>query len=233
MMPLVLKQASARQIRGTLMNIKKRLSRLTAFAIPVFMILSLSGCISVEKENGTVFELSEDGEVSQTIVDDADESVTGEELENYINELITEYQSTDNQNSVSLERCVVSSGKVNISLSYSSIAAYAAFNNVACFGGTVLEAYSAGYDFNRTFYDTEGNEIPYYELARYCRGGNVLILEENTELSIDGELTAMSDGVEIAEDGSIVLNGEYSDEYDSEYQSTTSNQMFIIYNTEK
>ena len=215
------------------MKIRKRLLRLTALGMPIFFAISLSGCISVDRENRTVFELDADGEVKQTIVDSADESVTGEELENYINEKITEFQRNDNQNSVSLERCVVNTGKVNISLVYSSISAYAVFNNVECFNGTVIEAYNAGYDFNRTFYDTDGQEIPYYELARYCRSGNIIILEENVELKIAGDPTAFSDGVEITDDGRLVMNGEFSDEYDSEYQATASNKMFVIYSNEK
>lgn len=215
------------------MNIKKGLSRLTAFGMAVFLTVALSGCIKIEAENGTIFELDEDGKITQVIVDDADESVTGEELENYINEKITAFQSNNNQDFVSLEKCAVNSGKVNIALIYSSISAYAGFNNVSCFNGTVLEAYNAGYDFNRVFHDMDGNEIPYYELARYCRDGNVLILKESAEIRLPGETTAMSEQVDVTDDGRIVVSDIASDELDSEYQATTPSLQFVIYNLEK
>ena len=211
------------------MNIRKKLSRITAFGIIFFLMLALSGCIKIEAENGTIFELNDDGRITQVIVDDADESVTGEELENYINEKITEFQSDNNQESVSLEKCVVSGGRVNISLIYSSVSAYADFNNVKCFSGTVLEAYNAGYDFNQIFHDMNGEEIPYYELARYCRSGNVLILEENVEIRLPEEATAVSEQIDITDDGRIVANAASSDESDNEYQATASSLQFVIY----
>ena len=215
-----------------LMKIKKRFSSLGAIAVLTVCSVLFSGCMTVDHENRSTFELREDGSVTQTIVDDSDGSVTGEELENYINESITQFQNTNSGESVALETCRVSSGKVNITLVYSSASAYAAFNNVSCFNGTLKEAYDAGYDLNRSFYFDNGVSVPYFELPRYCYGSRVLILEEAVDVTIPGELQIVSAGITVGADGSISVDENPDDGYSEEFQASTASAVVLIYSAE-
>ena len=211
------------------MNIKKKISGLGVAAVFALCGIFIPGCMSVDHENRTTFELSEDGRVTQTIVDDSDGSVTGEELENYINESITQFMNSNSGESIALETCRVSSEKVNITLVYSSVSAYSAFNNVNCFNGTVKEAYDAGYDLNRSFYFLNGVSIPYFELPRYCYESRVLILEEPVDVTLPGELQIVSAGVSVDSDGGISVDENADGSYSEEFQTTTASPVVLIY----
>ena len=218
-------------MKGKYMSSRKRFIRLSLTLIMALLLIVQTGCLSVDAENKNQIELSSDGKLHQTIVDDADASVTGEELENYINDSIKEYQGS--AGNVALERCKVRDGKVNIILNYDSAAAYAAFNNVICFNGTLKEAYDAGYDLNRTFYSLNKVEIPYFALPAQYPDSKVLILEENTMVKLPGELLAYSDGVTVTDDGHIQITQSADDTIPEELQVTTASPVFIIYRASK
>ena len=211
------------------MNIKRRVLCLAFIVVLAILTSSFTGCMNVDRENRTVFELREDGSIVQEIVDDADGSITGEELENYINESIASFQSVNSSDSVALETCRVGNGKINITLVYSSASAYSAFNNVTCFTGTIKEAYNAGYDFNRSFYSLNGTSIPYFELPKYSRGCMVLIMEEPCEVRLPGELYIISEGVTQESDGGITIDAKMDESYNKDIQTTTAEPVFLIY----
>jgi hypothetical protein len=211
------------------MKIKKRIFRIAFIAVLLIMAWSSAGCISVDHENRTTFELRRDGTVSQVIVDDADYGITGEELENYITESIAAFQNENSGESIALEKCRVGSGKINITLIYSSVAAYSAFNNVKCFDGTIKEAYNAGYDFNRSFYSMNGTSIPYFELPKYCQGCRVLIIEEPVDVLLPGELYIVTAGITIESGGGITVDKKTDDSYSQDVQVTTPEPAFLIY----
>ena len=209
------------------MSRKKEWTKIISAFILAAGLITLSGCAGVDKGNKTLVELKSDGQIKQTIVDDAEEDVTGEELENYVNENINAFEGTGE--SISVESCRVRSGKVNISLNYSSANAYAAFNNVSCFNGMVKEAYEAGYNFDRNFYALNGVKIPYFTLLSLCTDCKILILEEPVEVTLPGELYIVSDGVTVEDDGSIVIDENPDSDIPQEYQTTTQEAVYLIY----
>ena len=212
-------------MKGKYMSSRKRFIRLSLTLIMALLLIVQIGCLSVDAENKDQIELSSDGKLHQTIVDDADAS------ENYINDSIKEYQGS--AGNVALERCKVRDGKVNIILNYDSAAAYAAFNNVICFDGTLKEAYDAGYDLNRTFYALNKVEIPYFALTAQYPDSKVLILEENITVKLPGELLAYSDGVTVTDDGHIQITQAADDTIPEELQVTTASPVFLIYRASK
>ncbi len=203
-----------------------------AFVLSLFVFLFFNACLGMDEENKTQLTLEDDGSIVQTIVDDSDGSVTGEELENYINDAISQFQSEYTGESVALEKCRVANGKVNITLEYSSANAYAAFNNVICFIGTVKEAYDAGYDFNRLFYAQNGTEVMYYELPRYSSDSQVLIIEEAVDVILPGSAIIVSEGVSFNSDGSVTVEENMDTSYSEQAQATTASPVFIIYKTQ-
>ncbi len=205
----------------------KKIARIPLLAIIAFLLIIQTGCLGIDSENKEQIELTSDGKIIQTIVDDSGDSVTGEELENYINDKIKNYQGTSG--AIALERCRVKDGKVNIVLRYGSIGDYSGFNNVISYSGTLKEAYTQGYDFNRSFYAKNGVQIPYFALTLTYPDSRVLILEENVTIKLPGELLAMSDGVTIAEDGTISITQAGDDSIPAKLQTTTASPVFLIY----
>ncbi len=209
----------------------KKIARIPLLVTMALLLAAQTGCLGIDSENKEQVELTSDGKIVQTIVDDSGDSVTGEELENYINDKIKNYQGTSG--AIALERCRVKDGKVNIVLRYDSVGDYSTFNNVTCYSGTLKEAYAAGYDFNRSFYAKNGVQLPYFTLSVTYPDSKVLILEENVTVKLPGELLAMSNGVTIAEDGAISVTQAGDDSIPAELQTTTASPVFLIYKNSK
>lgn len=202
-----------------------------ALLLAAAFILIPAGCAGVDQENKNLLELRSDGRIIQTIVDDAQAGVTGEELEEYINEALTAYQDLGTGESISLENCRVMNGKVNITLHYSSVDAYSAFNQVKCFDGTIKEAYDAGYDFSRDFTALNGTHVPWVTLPSLCTDCRVLILEENLQADLPGELFLKSENVTVDQEGGISINSETDSTIPELFQTTTTEPTFLIYKT--
>lgn len=211
------------------MKKRNRGSRAAAVLLIGAALLTQSGCFGIDQENKNTLELKENGTLTQVIVDDTEGDVTGEELEAFINESIAQVPDGE---SVSLNSCRVSGGKVNITLTYSSAAAYADFNNVTCFDGTVKEAYDAGYDFNRTFRVENGSEIPYFMLISETSDCRVLVLEEPLTVTLPGDAYIVSDGATFQTGGTVQVDANPDTTVPEEFQTTTITPAFLIYKTE-
>ena len=210
---------------------RKRKWKGAALILAAMLLMIPAGCAGIDQENKNLLQLKSDGRITQVIVDDVQNGVTGEELENYINEAITAYQDLGTGESISLETCRVKNGKVNITLLYSSVAAYSVFNQVKCFLGTVKEAYDAGYSFEREFTSVNGADIPYFTLPALCTDCMVLIVEENIQAELPGDLFITSDDVKVDENGTIVVNGDTDVSVPELFQTTTVEPVFLIYKT--
>ncbi len=213
------------------MSSMKKIARIPLLVTMAVLLMIQTGCLSIDSENKEEIELTSEGKIIQTIVDDSGDSVTGEELENYINDKIKNYQGTSG--AIALERCRVKDGKVNIVLRYDSITDYSEFNNVICYSGTLKEAFAAGYDFNRSFYAKNGVQLPYFSLSVTYPDSRVLILEENVTVKLPGELLAVSDGIAISENGTISVSQQGDDSIPTELQTTTASPVFLIYKNSK
>ena len=137
--------------------------------------------------------------------------------------------STDQKDTVSLENCVESEGKINIDLKYSSADAYAQFNSVKCFNGTLKEAADSGYDFCYQFYAVNGASIPYYTLPALYYDYNVLIVEEAMTVKLPGELVAYSSGITVEDDGTITVDENFDQSIDERLRTVVSSPVFLIY----
>ncbi|MEE8886335.1 MAG: hypothetical protein SOI56_07205 [Eubacteriales bacterium] len=132
------------------------MSRKLLFPVITAAAVFASGCTLPNSANNTSIQVDEEGAVTETIIETRDDDFSEEELTDYINNSIQEYDS-DGDPSVTLDSCKVDGNSVHIVMKYNSVEDYSNFNQVTCFLGTIQEAIDAGYDVDQAWYDADGN----------------------------------------------------------------------------
>lgn len=132
----------------------------------VCMTVGLAGCGEGDSAvTVTTIEVKKDGSVVHTIVEDFAESYYDmQELGNMIQTACDSYNASTGDGTVTVEETAETEGVLRVVMKYKDAAAYAGFNKLALFAGTVKDAYNAGYDLDVTLYslqdesDTIGKE---------------------------------------------------------------------------
>lgn len=132
----------------------------------VCMTVGLAGCGEGDSAvTVTTIEVKKDGSVVHTIVEDFAESYYDmQELGNMIQTACDSYNASAGDGTVTVEETAETEGVLRVVMKYKDAAAYAGFNKLALFAGTVKDAYNAGYDLDVTLYslqdesDTIGKE---------------------------------------------------------------------------
>ena len=131
-------------------NVKRKLAKIIVpLVLTAFMCVTLTACGKNKKETdyiGNISEntltINEDSSVLEIAVQDftgADYDYSG--LEQYIQDEITEFNTSHTENSVELLQYLEESGLVRIAVKYADIETYNAFNNTEY----MIEAYDASY----------------------------------------------------------------------------------------
>ena len=182
------------------------LRRLSGLAvICVLLGCLLTGCEFANRGSATELQADEEGKLIQTIVEPADQSIDIDTLEQYIKEKIDAAGNSDgtsaaaaegssassgakssSQAGIQLDSCKVKDGKIQIRLNYAGYEQYTAFNETACFCGTIREAQNAGYSFDRAFLNEKGKaaEDAAASITERADEWKVLIVEEPMRLRV-------------------------------------------------
>lgn len=171
-----------------------------AFALAAF---SISACGA--SYDRTTFVLKKDGTVKQYIIDDAYADTAIGELREYIENSLEEYRGDSEEETVSLEKCDIAGGKIDVELSYDTCADYASYNDVTCFDGTLEEAQAAGFSLEREYESPEGTKMSFGDIASYetDKEIRVLIMNEVTAVELPGTVIAYSTNVQPDEHGRL------------------------------
>ncbi|MBQ9063138.1 MAG: hypothetical protein IJ121_10005 [Eubacterium sp.] len=193
------------------------LRRLSGLAVICALLgCLLTGCEFANRGSATELQADEEGKLIQTIVEPADQSIDVDALKQYIEEKIGAAGSSDeasadvaagssasseakssSQAGISLDSCKVKDGKIQIRLNYTGYEQYTAFNETACFCGTIREAQNAGYSFDRTFLDEKGKtaEDASASIAERADEWKVLIVEEPMRLRVPDKILYTSENL--------------------------------------
>ncbi len=127
---------------------KRRITVISMIAACVF-ISACTGGYETPEEGLQSISLSSGGSVDAVLRDDfSKENYDENELAEYINRQISEYNSAHSQNAVSLESHQKQDTQMVVGLHFASWGDYDAFMPDSLFTGTVQEAYDMGYDLN-------------------------------------------------------------------------------------
>jgi hypothetical protein len=145
-----------------------------------------SGNLSVgNSTSGSTFTINKNGSISNSIVEEFNESYYDEDsLKSMIESAISDYSNSSNAD-ISLKTCKVADGFANVTIEYGSSSAYSGFNDESFFSGTITEANMAGYDLNITLTDASDSSVTISKPQLLGMGDNHIVIIQ-TEKAEEG-----------------------------------------------
>lgn len=163
----------------------------------VILVLAglLTGCgKSLEADRDTVYIQKKGNVVSAAIADFDKDYYDEEELKNYIDERVAEYQEEHGKDSVSVDEFSVEDGVARLFIKYNSCEEYQDFNEVTLFSGTIPQALAEGYNFEEEFTEIEDGEAAGSTDRETIADldAKVIILSEKVDVKVDGTIQYVS-----------------------------------------
>lgn len=116
----------------------------------------LTACGSADVTRSTV-ELKKNGKIVEYTIEDFGESYyDAEELKSYIQSEVDAYLD-ENEGSIKISKSEVEEQTAYLTMQYGNVDTFSDFNGIDCFSGSILQAQSAGYDFNTDFIDVSSD----------------------------------------------------------------------------
>lgn len=161
----------------------------------------LSGCGKFEPD-ATAMMASKDGTLTAVVMETLDQSYyDSAELQTLITTEVADYNASVGTEKIKVTEFKAENQTANLTMEYTTGSDYAAFNDVTCYTGDILGAYSAGYDFDVVFHQIEKGEVINTSVSRseVLNSYNyyILILEEPMDIQVEGKLVYVSSNVEV------------------------------------
>ena len=158
----VLYKESVAFLEAALKTVKLgKMRQFCAVCLVAVSFLFLAGCTNgnQELEDKTVIAVEKDGTVKAKLVESFAESYySQEELIQMVNDELADYNSKHGEGSIVLDSYELAGGLMHIDFTFATVSAYNDYMDDDIFVGTVSEAYSAGYDFNRMLSKASASE---------------------------------------------------------------------------
>ena len=169
--------------------------------IGMSMLLGACGAKLDVQEN--TIALQRNGKILEAAVESFDQSYYDqEELNTYVQNAVDDYTTEHGKKSVSVTDSKVEEKKAYLTLQYENTETFSDFTGIECFSGSIVEAQSAGYDFNLDFYPVTDGKAD----TKTVKGSTllddddlkVLIVKENSDLIVPGKIAYVStEGTEV------------------------------------
>lgn len=193
---------------------KKRMAALGC-CIGMSMLLVACGAKLDVQEN--TIALQRNGKILEAAVESFDQSYYDqEELNTYVQNAVDDYTAEHGKKSVSVTDSKVEEKKAYLTLQYENAETFSDFTGIECFNGSIVEAQSAGYDFDLDFYPVTDGKAD----TKTVKGSTllddddlkVLIVKENSDLIVPGKIAYVStEGTEVASEKQVNVTQKEQD----------------------
>lgn len=193
---------------------KKRMAALGC-CIGMSMLLGACGAKLDVQEN--TIALQRNGKILEAAVETFDQSYYDqEELNTYVQNAVDDYTVEHGKKSVSVTDSKVEEKKAYLTLQYENAETFSDFTGIECFNGSIVEAQSAGYDFDLDFYPVTDGKAD----TKTVKGSTllddddlkVLIVKENSDLIVPGKIAYVStEGTEVASEKQVNVTQKEQD----------------------
>ena len=193
---------------------KKRMAALGC-CIGMSMLLGACGAKLDVQEN--TIALQRNGKILEAAVESFDQSYYDqEELNTYVQNAVDDYTAEHGKTSVSVTDSKVEEKKAYLTLQYENAETFSDFTGIECFNGSIVEAQSAGYDFDLDFYPVTDGKAD----TKTVKGSTllddddlkVLIVKENSDLIVPGKIAYVStEGTEVASEKQVNVTQKEQD----------------------
>lgn len=181
----------------------KSVKRLSGLLLAIVLAFSLTGCGNKFEPTEDSVRINKSGEVNGVIIEAFDKDYyDSEELKSVIDESISSYNTSAGSEKVSLKKFQVENEVAEVFIDYKSVEDYEEFNEVTFFVGSVVDAVTAGFAFDKEFYEVKDGEIlsdhtlPVADITSNP-DFKILILEEDIEVVVPGNICYVSSNVEL------------------------------------
>lgn len=198
-------------------------------SMAMIAVISFSGCgVSTDADTNTLF-IGANGKITEVAVEEFEKDYYNEdELKEYIDEVVESYKNDGGKGSVSVKKYTVQDQTAKLVIEYDSYESYAAFNEAELYVGTVVQAKAEGYEFPEDFYtpdqaaeestESVSDSVITEDVAEIDvladEKNKVLILEQNTDVQVKGEILYVSDHVKVTGKDTATVYGEGTDSAD-------------------
>lgn len=193
---------------------KKRMAALGC-CIGMSMLLGACGAKLDVQEN--TIALQRNGKILEAAVESFDQSYYDqEELATYVQKAVDDYTAEHGKKSVSVTESKVEEKKAYLTLQYENAETFSDFTGIECFSGSIVEAQSAGYDFDLDFYPVTDGKAE----TKTVKGSTllddddlkVLIVKENSDLIVPGKIAYVStEGTEVTSEKQVNVTQKEQD----------------------
>lgn len=177
----------------------------------------LAGCGSKLNVDKNTIALQKNGKVLEAAVEEFDRSYYDEEeLESYIDDAVEEYTSENGKKKVAVTDFKVEEEKAYLTLKYESADVFSDFTGTECFSGDLMEAQTAGYDFDvdfRAVKDGKAGDDP-VSSAEVLDDDDlkVLIVKGNSDIIVPGRIVYVSsEGAEVSAKDKVAVQPKEND----------------------
>lgn len=183
--------------------------------IGMSMLLGACGAKLDVQEN--TIALQRNGKILEAAVESFDQSYYDqEELNTYVQNVVDDYTAEHGKKSVSVTDSKVEEKKAYLTLQYENAETFSDFTGIECFNGSIVEAQSAGYDFDLDFYPVTDGKAD----TKTVKGSTllddddlkVLIVKENSDLIVPGKIAYVStEGTKVASEKQVNVTQKEQD----------------------
>ena len=199
-----------------------------SIAIFLTVLLSLTGCGGIEKAKESTVTVSDEGVVTEALIEFLSEDYDEKELETSIRQMVDTYNTESGKDAVKIMKIQVKEGEATALLQYESDEVYREFNQVDFFTGTVGQAKEEGFTFAETFQDTEGKEVALGIIPDSCTDQQLIIIREPLNVLVPGKILYVSNNMKILSSKEAKLEQDVEVSYENA-QVTTEAYGYVIY----
>lgn len=191
--------------------------RMVALSCCIGMCMLMAACGTKLDVQENTIALQRNGKILETAVETFDQSYYKEdELNSYIQNAVDDYTAEHGKKSVSVTESKVEEKKAYLTLQYENAETFQDFSGIECFSGSIVEAQSAGYDFEQDFYPVTDGKAD----KKTVRGSSlledddlkVLIVKENSDLIVPGKIAYVStEGTEVTSEKQVNVTQKQQD----------------------
>lgn len=191
--------------------------RMVALSCCIGMCMLMAACGTKLDVQENTIALQRNGKILEAAVETFDQSYYKEdELNSYIQNAVDDYTAERGKKSVSVTESKVEEKKAYLTLQYENAETFQDFSGIECFSGSIVEAQSAGYDFEQDFYPVTDGKAD----KKTVRGSSlledddlkVLIVKENSDLIVPGKIAYVStEGTEVTSEKQVNVTQKQQD----------------------
>lgn len=220
--------------------------KLAVIAVLCTGIMMAGGCsiLNQEKEwtpqKSSAISVGSDGRITEYVKDTLDESYySASELQSMIESEVSDYNSKNGENSVSMKDFQVNGKEIQLTMEYGQAEDYAQFNHTEFYYGSMINAQLAGYLFDVSYKEVKSGVAQSAAVSGTDvlknMAAEVMVVTAPLEVHIPGTVLYTSENAQILSADDVYASGKSDDgsQEKSFEEKAADKRVYIIFDMEK